>query len=279
MSTDTIPTRANDQTIDETWYNVIQDALGTDLVPRAANGIPGDAAGSLGSSSYLWLAAYVKALKFIRANGDNAVTMQSPVGLAAAYTVTLFSALPGSNLPVLISDSGVLTAAELSHTHIAGDAVTAAKIAAGAVTTAKIEDGAVTDIKRSALNYGVSSSCGSFTSASTSFVDITNLSVTITTIGRPVFIALIPDGSGAYAGVLPDTTAAGNSAEIAVLLNGTEISRYRYFGSNPPILPAGIAFFHTGASAGSNIFKAQAKISTGAGTLATSNYKLVVFEL
>jgi hypothetical protein len=44
----------------------------------------------------------------------------------------------------------------------------------------------------------ISSSCGnqSYTNATSSFTDVTNLSVTITTTGRPVLVATIPDGTG-----------------------------------------------------------------------------------
>lgn len=72
--------------------------------------------------------------------------------------------------------------------------VDAAAIAANAVTTVKINDAAVTNAKLSTLNYGISSSSGAFSSSS-SEADITNLSVTITTSGRPVRLALIGIGN------------------------------------------------------------------------------------
>ena len=44
-------------------------------------------------------------------------------------------------------------------------------------------------------DIGLSNSSGSFSSTSATFVDVTNLSVTITTNGRPVEVKLVPDGS------------------------------------------------------------------------------------
>lgn len=75
-------------------------------------------------------------------------------------------------------------------------AVTTAKINDLAVTTGKLADGAVTQAKRAALGQQLSSSCGNFTSDSLVAIDVTNLSISITTTGRPVFMCLISDGSG-----------------------------------------------------------------------------------
>lgn len=47
----------------------------------------------------------------------------------------------------------------------------------------------------------ISSSCGAFFTTSTSFVSVTNLSVTITTSGRPIMLMIQPDGT-AGAGII-----------------------------------------------------------------------------
>src|ERR1700677_4809844 len=44
-------------------------------------------------------------------------------------------------------------------------------------------------------NYALSSSSGNFTTTSATFAAVTNLSVTLTTAGRPVMITLVPDGT------------------------------------------------------------------------------------
>lgn len=86
-------------------------------------------------------------------------------------------------------------------------AVTTAKINDLAVTTGKIADGAVTQAKRASLGQQVSSSCSNYTSAATSNTDVTNLSISITTTGRPVFVGLISDGSGNISNILINPTA------------------------------------------------------------------------
>ena len=54
-------------------------------------------------------------------------------------------------------------------------------------------------IPPSTLNYQISSSSGTFVhTGNIAITDVTNLSVTITTTGRPVFVGLISDGSSNY---------------------------------------------------------------------------------
>ncbi len=66
-------------------------------------------------------------------------------------------------------------------------------------------------IGSSSVNVVTSPSCGMFTTASTTEVQVTNLSVTITTSGRPVILALIP-----APGLTPSTTSfMGQSTWIA----------------------------------------------------------------
>jgi hypothetical protein len=59
MSTETIPTRSNGQTIDQTWYNLLMTVLGTDFVPRTAGGVPTADVGNIGTATYPWIRAYI----------------------------------------------------------------------------------------------------------------------------------------------------------------------------------------------------------------------------
>lgn len=54
-----LPTRANGQNVDETWFNRLKSALVGAFVPRNAAGSPTDEGGSLGSSSYKWKKAHI----------------------------------------------------------------------------------------------------------------------------------------------------------------------------------------------------------------------------
>lgn len=46
------------------------------------------------------------------------------------------------------------------------------------------------------VNFVESAGCGNFTTTSATYVDVTNLTLDITTTGRPVMICLTSDGSG-----------------------------------------------------------------------------------
>ncbi len=141
-------------------------------------------------------------------------------------------------------DTAQLAASSVTASKIASDAVTTAKILDGAVTGAKLDSGvvdnatlaysssqlkikdagvgstqlaaaSVTQAKRAALGQQVSSSSSTFShSGDTNLTAVTNLSVSLTTTGRPVFVGLIPDGT--------------NSAYIQHSnLNGAKITLYR----------------------------------------------------
>lgn len=91
-----------------------------------------------------------------------------------------------------------------SHTHAAGSglqiptagitdlAVTSSKLASNAVTTAKITDINVTRAKLAAVGEqsGAQVSMAVFTTASATVVDVTNVTLSITTTGRPVVVSL-----------------------------------------------------------------------------------------
>lgn len=60
MGVDTLLTRSNGQTIDETWFNLLKTTLEGDLVPRNGSGSATDAAGSLGRNLIRFLDLYLK---------------------------------------------------------------------------------------------------------------------------------------------------------------------------------------------------------------------------
>jgi hypothetical protein len=92
-------------------------------------------------------------------------------------------------------------------------------IKASGVGTSQIADGAVTQAKRASLGQQVSSSSGAYSTASTSLTAVTNLSVTITTTGRPLFLGLVHDGTS-------------NSGEFAFTgSSGTGSGLYEFYDS------------------------------------------------
>ncbi len=222
-------------------------------------------------------------------NSTNAITLQPPT-LSTDYDLTLPpdpSSNGGSRIMAL-SSAGLMTGTYLQDLVTFGQVTTdtlgvldlgisTAKIATSAVTTAKIADGAVTQAKRAALGQQLSSSCGNFTTLHPStFADITNLTVTITTTGRPVMVQVVHDGSGSTAQY---STTSGN-ALVSVVRDSTTISIQQVTanaGVGTAVPTSSINMIDTGATAASHVYKLQ-YLTTGS-NWAFTNSKLLVYEL
>lgn len=132
----------------------------------------------------------------------------------------------------------------------------------------------------------LSSSCGIFSTASTSFVDATNLTCTITASGtRPVLIVLVPDGAGNTS--FTDITATANTASGQHKCdkdNGTDIGQQEIETSATLATnvlmeyPVGsINFIDPAPTAGSHTYKIQSQATSGT-TIRIIRAKLFVYE-
>lgn len=192
----------------------------------------------------------------IRENTLNAkgITIQSPVSLAADYSLTLPAALPASTKFLTIDSSG------------------------------NINDNIAYPLKKvdqAPVGQQVSASCGLFSTTSATNVDITNLSVTITTSGRPVVICFVqaqPATSSAITVSVPN-----NAGDIALLRGATIIydQIIELVGSSALTqidLPLSIIHHIDVVGAGTYTYKAQAAVS-GGGTIEVDNATLFAYEL
>jgi hypothetical protein len=188
------------------------------------------------------------------------LTLQPPAAMASDYSITL-PTLPGSSSLVTMNGSGVMSTATQ-----------------------------ITNAQLPALNYAVSSSCGNF-SHNGGFTDVTNLSVTITTAGRPVFVGLIDDGTGNGSNFGASTTTGSTGAvtlEASLqILNGSTVilettsggSQYSASGiSLSTLFPvAGVATVDYNAGTGSNTY--TVKLSSGGTNAFVNNAVLIAYEL
>ena len=135
-------------------------------------------------------------------------------------------------------------------------------------------------------DYGISASSGSSSSTSTSYIDVPNLSVTITTTGRPVCIQFISDGSGNPSRLwLPANTDNANNFYAQILRGATVVSTQNFqvnassLGavSNMAEAPAGLNHMDFPA-AGTYTYKLQAKFQAG-NSWNVEYVKMVVFEI
>lgn len=152
------------------------------------------------------------------------------------------------------------------------------------VTTAKFANGSVTGPKMSSVNISVSASSGNYNSndMTSSWNNVTNLSVSITTTGRPVHVLLISDGSGSPSKI-EGYAGGGFITFVRFLRNGSEIflSEIQGSGSGASTYESGDAqLFHieTGLSAGTYTYSVQVKSQANSNTW-VKYFKLVAYEL
>jgi len=176
---------------------------------------------------------------------------------------------------------------------IADNAITTAKINALAVTTTKIAANNVTRAKLEAVGQQFSSDV-SYTGNATSYTDVTNATLSITTTGRPVIIALVPRSSDAVCEIGVLTTTAGLGAiDLRVLRGATEVLNILAAGvtlnlgtpstgSPQVVVPASAIFLLDVPAAGTYTYKLQAQ-KNGGSAGASGDYfingRLLAFEL
>lgn len=163
--------------------------------------------------------------------------------------------------------------------------VDADNIQASGITTALIEDASITAEALPALGQQVSESSGNYTNGS-GLADVTNLSCSITTTGRPVFIALIPDGSS-NASYLAVTDASGTADGVLTIdRGGSNIALFNLNFTDAGgtgeqaatiIKPVGCVKYVDVVGAGVYTYKLRSAGETG--TLSVAYCKLVVFEM
>lgn len=211
------------------------------------------------------------------------LTLQAPA-LSSNYTITLPS-LPASQKFVSLDNGGNMGAAwavDNSTIEVSSNIV---QVKASGIGTTQLADGAVTKPKLAALGQQISSDSGGFTTTSTSYVDVTNLSIVITTTGRPVMVAIIPGGTtDSNIGIARNNQAA--SAKLQILRDSTSIGisvMSTNFNSSITVQTNNFGVGCMGpvidvVAAGTYTYKVQAIVAAGS-SISVGNCKLVVFEL
>lgn len=228
---------------------------------------------SSGSQTFIWQSATSTAANMdngsvtIRevAPGANGITIQSPGSLAADYTLTLLPNLPATTSILTVDNSGNIGVQAANSPFI---------------DTNNIVDGAVTPVKMSAPNMVISGSSGVFVySGSSTFVTITNFSVSITTAGKPVTITMQSDGSGVEAYVGSNNSTSSAVIQYQITRNGTPIALYSYkTTASLDQLGSGINFIDIPV-AGTYTYEIQANVQTGSTNNQVSHMVMVVREL
>lgn len=161
---------------------------------------------------------------------------------------------------------------------------TGANLGTGGIPTASLANGAVTQVKRAALTFGVSSASGSFSTASGTPVDVTNLSVSITTTGRQVMLMLI--GNGALNSLVEiDNTAGIAASGLLYFLSGSTVLTQQFVGHSVGGTTVNVFYSPVSAFqyidqpvAGTYTYKVQVALISGT-SFKVTNARLVAYEL
>jgi hypothetical protein len=154
----------------------------------------------------------------------------------------------------------------------------------GSINTAKLATGAVTQIKMGARQTGnsvgaggvaISPSTAGFSTASSTYVDVTNATVSIVSTGRPIMLMLQPiAGVGGGVTMLNTGTVTGF---LKILVGGsTLVTQWQIpIGSTPP----GAFSYIDIEPAGTYVYKVQVQNGGGGGTIFLNSMNLMAYEL
>jgi hypothetical protein len=293
--------------------NQIRLTQGGSIVGTAGSitGLPsGTASAAFSGGTFVWqsatnTAANMDAGSYILRNNtvsSKGLTLNPPNAMAADYGLTLPS-IPGSTKILICDTSGNITASytvDNSTITIASNVIgvpaggiTATQIATGTITNTQVNAAAaIARSKLEAVGQQVSSSCGSFSTASTSYVDVTNLTATITTDGRPIMALLIPDGTTSESSIaFVSGNTVSRKASFQILRGATVVgvcelkSRAPVYtatvvsSANSIFVPPGAIAMPDVVVAGTYTYKLQAKIDNADSSAQVNNAKLFVYPL
>lgn len=227
--------------------------------------------------------------------GSNYLTLQPPNAMGSSFSLTL-PTVPsvtsimqldssGNMSSVLTVDGTTLTIAA-NVLGVSASGIGTTQIANLAVTTGKIANNAVTRDKLAALGQQTSGNSSTFSSTSTTLVDITNLSVTLTTTGRPVMLILQSFPNGTSADVSISNSSSTNATATLCWSVGGVDTAFHLLGTTAAgnganaialTLPAALSQI-VFPSAGSTTFKLRTRVIAGT-TISVSNCQIVAYEL
>lgn len=173
-------------------------------------------------------------------------------------------------------------------TSLQASGVVTTSIADGAVTTVKIADGNVTNSKLAAVN-SIVSGAGTGTTSSTSYVDLTNLSITITTVNRPVMVLVKYSGSTPLMNVSTNGNpwntmvtfllerSGSTAGEVSCGIIGDTFAGAITRVENIPY--TALSFYDIPPSAGTYTYKLRAKLNSSSSVLTYQDIALLGYEI
>lgn len=272
----------------ELYYN---DVSGGNQVKITSNGSVNAGAGSItglpsgtasatySAGTFVWqsatsTAANMDAGSYVFRNSSansHGLTLSPPAAMAADISMTL-PAIPGAQSFMAIDASG----------NMSGFAAVS-----GGLTGAMIAGATVTRTNQVAVGQQVSTGSGGFThTGNTTVTAVTNLSVTITTSGRPVMLMLQADGSGNFTDIsyFPGSGPA-QECQLIFKRGSTTLSKTAIFtnqitgGGNFLAIPPGACSYLDVISAGTYTYTFNVQLGSSGDSVIIDQCVLVAYEL
>ena len=197
--------------------------------------------------------------------------------LAGTITTTEIasSTITASNIANATITGAKIASATVTGSNMVNETVGTSQLASGAVTTVKITDANVTRAKLEAVGQSVSSSSGTFTTAaSATWTDVTNLTASLTSTGRPVMLILQPVPNAGIAQL-----GSSGSGTFYIRINNTtdsEVFEFDLTNAAGAMSTGTFNVMDTGTS-GAKSWKAQ--VYGDGATLTVKYYQLIAYEL
>lgn len=277
--------------------NVIQLTSGG-LVNATSSGISSGSASASFVSSVLVVNAAANTPANIQGGslllGNNVaaskfLTLAPPSAMGANFGLTLPS-LPGSNGNFLTIDTsgniGSSVGVDNSTLEVSSNTL---RVKALGITSSQIANNTITRTQEAPVGQQISSSCGTFNTSSGTPQTVTNLSVTITTSGRPIAIFCQYAGNGILQtngfSVVDSGTGAQAGMNVFLYKNGSPYTVFALLGpavnpSNVNVPPSALYYLDTNGAATITYSVFIANNSNGSLNQASANNMcLVAYEL
>lgn len=153
----------------------------------------------------------------------------------------------------------------------------------------------ITDLDLMPFAYGDSrftkwkvstTSSGTFSTGSTSYVDVTNATVSFKTTGRPVFVGMTSDGTSNNSRIITTKASANVTASsFKMLRDATSLGVYGLYldggsaASRELDVPSSSISYLDTPAPGTYTYKLQAQTDVSSGTAAVYYSKVLVYEL
>jgi hypothetical protein len=247
----------------------------------SGNGVPIDAA------------AYI--LRYpgsVPAPSGNAVLLQAPASVSGVVPIIFPGSSAGASNSFLVAN----TSGQLSYVtpDNATLIVNSGVLKIGTLASQSVTQGelAARPTGSSAGNIAISSSCGNFTTTNSTPTAVTNLSVTLTTTGRPVMLMLQDDGlsNGSQINISPFGVSPFHLGTFCFYRGGTQLSTYQLenyvsniYAPSPSSVPASSLVHLDVVTAGTYTYTLQvfgvAGFPSNTTTVGVANSVLVAYEI